>query len=328
MIARLAGCETTGMARRAVISDRNFLMKDDTGKAGKVAGVGGIVTTRAIQNGRNVGRVNLGILADRHYTIVAGRTVINDTCCDMIEDATGKGAPRCMANITIVEGDQVASRWLTGRRNTIVTGIAGYTGTRNCRTGVVDKCVGKICSVMTSRAIQAGRNVRGVGRVNLAGCNGTIMAGLAGYTGTQNLRSGVVGIGTQETDSGMTENAVRVCVLMNCRIRLTYGHSTVVAHAATARNTRMIKTAIQRQFQETGGIVAVIAFDHRRQMKFGFTDGQYTVMAFAAICKYFLMIDKRDNGESLGCMTGLAGITGSEVIRRFPRNLTRPRSNI
>ncbi len=180
MINYLASCETAGMARRATVGGCR-MVKNYSREAGKVVG---IVATRAIQASGYVGRVNLGILAGRHYTIVAGCTVINDTCCDMIEDATGKGAPRCMANITVVQGDQVANRWFTGRRNTIVTGIAGYTGTRNCRTGVVEKCVSKISCVMTRRAIQAGRNVRGVGRVNLAGCNGTIMAGLAGYTGT------------------------------------------------------------------------------------------------------------------------------------------------
>lgn len=57
-------------------------------------------------------------------------------------------------------------------------------------------------------------------------------------------------------------------------------------------------------------------------MKFGFTDGQYTIMAFAAISKNFQVIDNRDNGKSLGCMTGLTQITGTEVTRRFLRNRT------
>ena len=69
-----------------------------------------------------------------------------------------------------------------------------------------------------------------------------------------------------------------------------------------------------------GGIVAVIAFDDRRHMKFGFTDGQYTVMAFTAISEYFQMINKGDNVKSERRMTGLAGIRGGDVIPNFRLN--------
>ena len=56
-------------------------------------------------------------------------------------------------------------------------------------------------------------------------------------------------------------------------------------------------------------------------MKFRFTDGHSTVMTVAAISKNFLMINKGEDGKSLWGMTGLAGITGSDVIRRFNRNI-------
>lgn len=119
------------MAGRAVTGNRNFLMKDDTGKAGKV---GVTVTNRAIRDSsrnvrgssRNVRRVDLGIFADRHNTIVARITVISNRN-DLMKDTTGKGTPRAVANNAIQCGHQVADRWLAGRRNTIVTGNAGYT---------------------------------------------------------------------------------------------------------------------------------------------------------------------------------------------------------
>ncbi len=63
--------------------------------------------------------------------------------------------------------------------------------------------------------------------------------------------------------------------------------------------------------------MADIAFGIRWLMILRFTDGHYTVMAFTAISKNFLMINKRDNVKSLGGMTGLAVITASNVIRCF-----------
>ena len=112
MIGHLPRCETACMAGRAVISNRNILMKDDTGKVGKV---GVIVATGAIRDSgrnvrnssRNVRRVGLGILADRHNTIVARITAINDTSSDMIKDATGKGTPGAVANNAIVDNRYV-----------------------------------------------------------------------------------------------------------------------------------------------------------------------------------------------------------------------------
>lgn len=66
---------------------------------------------------------------------------------------------------------------------------------------MVDKRVGKISSVMTSSAIQDGRDVRWIGNVNLADCIGAIMTGLAGYPRTQNLWTRVVRVGARKVYS-------------------------------------------------------------------------------------------------------------------------------
>ena len=79
-----------------------------------------------------------------------------------MKDTAGEGPPRVVAITAIQSGHQMADRWLTGRRNTIVAGIAGYTRTRNCRTGMIDKRVGKISRVMAYSTIGGGHNVWGV----------------------------------------------------------------------------------------------------------------------------------------------------------------------
>ena len=156
------------------------------------------------------------------------------------------------------------------------------------------------------------------------------MAGVTRYTRTHNVRAGVVGVGIQKTGSGMTVTAFRVGDRVSAKLGrfaagygfifggcLTDGYSAVVASRACSGDIRMIKTAVRCQVQETDGIVAVIAFDDRRRMKVRFSDGYDTIMTFAAISKDFLMIGKRDNVKSLWGMTGLAGITGGDVSRRF-----------
>lgn len=79
----------------------------------------------------------------------------------------------------------------------------------------------------------------------------------------------------------------------------------------------MIKAAIGFEFQKSRCIVTYIAFLGRGDMKFRFTDSRCTVMAIAAITKYFEMIDKGDNIKSELRMTGLAHISASRVIPRF-----------
>ena len=75
--------------------------------------------------------------------------------------------------------------------------------------------------------------------------------------------------------------------------------------------------AIQRQLQETGGIVAVFTFGVRRRVKLGFTDGRYAIMAFTAMSKNFQVISVAGKRKPEGGMTGLAHITGGDVIRWF-----------
>jgi len=147
---------------------------------------------------------------------------------------------------------------------------------------------------------------------------GNTMAGIAPVT--HNFRAAVVGERSLKTDSRMAEAAVSVCVRVRGGGRLTCGHSTIVAKGAITADSDMIKAAIQPDIEKTGGVVASIAFNSRRDVPVGFTDGHYTVVAGAAITENFQMIDKRDSAESEGCMTGLACITGSGVIRRFTPN--------
>jgi len=112
---------------------------------------------------------------------------------------------------------------------------------------------------------------------------------------------------------------------MSYRIRHPDGRNAVVATGASTGNTRMIKATIGFQCKKTGGIVAVIAFEDRWHMEFGFTDRQNTVVAFAAVAKRFLMVDKRNHVKTQRGMTGLAHTAGSDVIRRFTGNLARSR---
>ena len=79
----------------------------------------------------------------------------------------------------------------------------------------------------------------------------------------------------------------------------------------------MIEAAVRCQFQEMGGIVAVIAFGVCRCMKFRFPDGHVTIVTFTAISKNFLVINRGDIGKIHWRMTGMALITGSGVTRYF-----------
>ncbi len=64
-----------------------------------------------------------------------------------------------------------------------------------------------------------------------------------------------------------------------------------------------------------GCVVAVIALRLCFDVKVGFTDGQYAIVAFAAVAEYLLMIDEGGFGESQRGMAGLAHIAGGVVIR-------------
>src|SRR5210317_281786 len=109
---------------------------------------------------------------------------------------------------------------------------------------------------------------------------------------------------------------------MNGRIRHPEGSSTVMATGAAPENTGMIKTTVRFQFKKTGCIVAVIALRVGRGMKFGFAYRCCPVVAAAAIAKYFLVIDERDNGKSQGGVASLASATGGDMIPRLTRYFT------
>lgn len=104
------------------------------------------------------------------------------------------------------------------------------------------------------------------------------------------------------------------------RGRFANGRGAVVAALASTRNTRMIKAAIPIQFKKAGGIVAVIAFAIRREVKFGLADGDITVVTVAAIAEHFLMVDKGDDVESQGGVAGFTHIAGGDMATRFAAN--------
>ena len=86
------------------------------------------------------------------------------------------------------------------------------------------------------------------------------MAGITRYTRTDNVRTSMVRVGIQKTDSGMTVSAFSVDdrVAAGWGVggggRHTGGNSAVVACGARPGSSRMIKTAVWFQVQEMGGI--------------------------------------------------------------------------
>lgn len=64
-------------------------------------------------------------------------------------------------------------------------------------------------------------------------------------------------------------------------------HNAVVANVATAGYTRVVITAVCRQFQKTSSIVTVVTFGIGFRVFVGFANGPYTVMAFTASTKNF-----------------------------------------
>ena len=149
------------------------------------------------------------------------------------------------------------------------------------------------------------------------------MTGITRYTRADNIWTGMVRVGILKTDRGMTVTAFSVGNRVSAGWGVggsgshTCGNSTIVATGTGPRYIRMIKAAVWFQVQKMAGIVAGIAFSLRWRMRYRFTDSHNTVMTFAAISKNFLMIDKGGKGKAQRGMTGLAHITGSEVIRQF-----------
>ncbi len=123
------------------------------------------------------------------------------------------------------------------------------------------------------------------------------MTGIA--TGSDDGGICVVGEGAQKTRRRMTANALSTGNRMGAgrvigsRGRFAGCCAAVVATGTATRNTRVIKLAVRAKFKKTGGIVAVVALGAGRLMKLGFPNCHNTVMAFAAVAKHFLMVDKR-----------------------------------
>ena len=85
-------------------------------------------------------------------TVVAGCTVTNDT--SMIEHRRHKGATGYVTDTAIFQS--VLVNCVIRRpdyRSSVMTGIACYTHTRNCRAGVVDKRIEKVSRVVADTAI-------------------------------------------------------------------------------------------------------------------------------------------------------------------------------
>lgn len=111
------------------------------------------VAQRTVFGGRNMGRVDLGILAGCIDTIVARLTVIDDA--DVIKHRRRKGTAGHVTDIAILVGyDVIGLGILAGCIGTVVAGITpaiDYLG-----AGVVDERVGKTSRVVANGAISVG----------------------------------------------------------------------------------------------------------------------------------------------------------------------------
>jgi hypothetical protein len=247
---------------------------------------------------------------------MTGRAIVHDVA--MIDERTSETIS-VMARSTIGTGCRVGRhrRGFSGRVNTIAIIVTWFTWLY-CW---INQAVVENTTEAESLNTMAGSTIDARDRMTwswiscLVSC-GNPMAGIT--TIADNSRVGVVGIGRQKTDSGMTVTAFSVgndMVFVH-----TCGYTTGVATGTYIRRSRMIKASVRFQVQKMDGIVAAIAFGFCWLMKLRFTDGQYTVMAFAAVSKNFLVIDKGGIGKSQGGMAGLARITGGDVIRQFRWN--------
>ena len=274
------------------------------------------------------GRVaSTAILAGRHVVLrFAARcnamtrgTVVHDAG---VVDKRGGKTDGVVATAAVLGGSQMGRhcRRFGGRINTGVVVVARFTRLHRCVNSAVVKNAPKTES---HRAVAGGAIDKRRGMpCRLTGSTDTMaaVAAVAQYIGAVVVREG-----TQESRRGMTGAAFRLGIRVRRRRRFAFGHRAVVAPRARPRYTRMVKAAVRLQRQKMAGRVAAIAFDNRRNMKFGFTNGQHAVMAAAAISKHFLVIHKVDDRESRlrWRVTGGALITGGHVIRRLARNISQ-----
>ena len=110
---------------------------------------------------------------------------------------------------------------------------------------------------------------------------------------------------------------VALAFSFNVPLILTRGRRSIVAQGTASGNSRVVVFAVWQAIQEVFGVVAIIALLACRNVVLGFADGHFTVVAFAAAPKDFLMVDSWDRGKIRIGVAGLAGIAGRHVIRRF-----------
>ena len=149
------------------------------------------------------------------------------------------------------------------------------------------------------------------------------MTGITGYTGADNSGTGMVRVGIEKTHGGMAVSAFTAGVRMRTwryfidRRRHSGSDDAIVAAATYPRDTRVIELAVGAEFEESDGVVTVVAFGLGRRVARRLADRCYAVVAFAAAAKHFLVVGKRDNREPLRRVAGLAGIAGSDMVCRL-----------
>jgi len=294
------------------------------------------------------------MLAGADDVVVARGTITDDAC--VIEDATGE-CTGGVADIAIFNCWHMTV-WLAGCIGSVVTGIA--TDRSHQLTAVVDERANKAHRVMARAAVRRSHRMisrhagcdcsvvaRGTGLCDgiedrvvestahvercdamarhaihlrqgmtlcLPECVNTVV------TGDTTIRYvAVVDIRRQECVRRVAETALTFSHDMPCIH--ARGRRSIVASGAGADIGAMVKAATGQAIQEVIGIVAFIARLGRRNMNLRFSNGQNTIVAFAANPKHLLMIDRENRGKSQGRMTRLTGIAGCKMIRRFPCDL-------
>lgn len=234
MIENRAGEATSGMAGTAILKGRNMI---DYFASGEYT----IMTDHAVIHDadmlKSCGQKPRGLVAldtitvgwhmvigfsSGGITIVTRRTVINDALVIKLGTSKGRGG---MARRAIQRGRNVGGidfGILAGRRNTIVAECTVINDTgmiehrwRKCTAGYVTDDTIFVCVNMVDFR-------------NLASCIGTIVAGIAPIT--HNVRVGVVDKGGDKYSRVMTYGTVCGGILMNWRIRLSYGSGCNVIH--------------------------------------------------------------------------------------------------
>ena len=114
----------------------------------------------------------------------------------------------------------------------------------------------------------------------------------------------------------------------NVGIMLARGNLAIVATDANAADTGMIERAVRIQLKKMSGVMTLVAFGFGLNVKSGFSNGNRTVMAFAASTENLLVIDKGDAGKGLRGMAGLTRVRGGEMVATLAHDLALPRYQV